>query len=633
MAATVIDALMVTLGIDAKGFLTGKNQATDATKKLSAEETKAAKEMEERNKRAVESYKKVRNEVLALLAIFTAGMGLKDFTESTINSAVNLGYMAKNLQMSTQDLSAWQRAAERAGGSAEGITSALQDSQQQIAGFRLGRVSDQIQMFLRFGGKTSDLKDGNAYLLARSQIVQKLFSVDPGRAKYVAQAMGISDEEFNFIKQGPQAILALVSAQEKNSAITEKQAAQALKLKNAWLDFRDRLQYVGTTILLELMPLFDKWLQKLQKMADWVAEHKSDIGAWIDAAVAEIEKFIDSLDKAVASVGGWKNVLEALVAIKVLSMASSLLGLAGALTGVGGALAGLAAAGPVAGLAILGAAAGIAIKKIQESTEPGHFVGRTAGSKHGNAIRPQDTNASLWGDVKKGFSNFFSIQSGHFVSRTNGAEQQRARTAFDYFRSQGWTVEQAAGIVGSLVQESGVDSTSQNKTSGAYGIGQWLGTRVADFKAWSGHDLVGSDLQEQLAFMQYELTKGKEQAAGQRLRAAKTAADAAAIHSQFYERPGQDEANIGQRQAYANSLLASLGQSNAAQIAGQSAGARGAGMSAARISQMTSTAETNINGPITIQTQATDAQGIAREFGKAVGKYSFTIPQANTGLT
>jgi hypothetical protein len=48
---------------------------------------------------------------------------------------------------------------------------------------------------------------------------------------------------------------------------------------------------------------------------------------------------------------------------------------------------------------------------------------------------------------------------------------------------------------------------------------------------------------------------------------------------------------------------------------------------------MTSSAETNINGPITIQTQATDAQGIAREFGKAVGKYSFTVPQANTGLT
>jgi len=628
MAATVIDALMVTLGIDAKGFLTGKNQATDATKKLSAEETKAAKEMEERNKRAVESYKKVRNEVLALLAIFTAGMGLKDFTESTINSAVNLGYMAKNLQMSTKDLSAWQRAAERAGGSADGITSALQDSQQQIAGFRLGKVSDQIQMFLRFGGKTSDLKDGNAYLLARSQIVQKLFAVDPGRAKYVAQAMGISDEEFNFIKQGPQAILALVSAQEKNSAITEKQAAQALKLKNEWLDFSDRLKYVGTTVLLELMPTFEMLLQKLQAMADWVADHKADISKWVDDAVTAIRSFVDEANKAADAVGGWKNVLIALAALKVLSIASPLIQLASALTGVGGGLASIALSGPGAIAAIIGlsAAAEAARRSALDKTI-------APGPNHDQYVAEADAGGATTPNVSQPPSGGWG-KLGQLLKKSFGmSEAGRQKQAMDYFLSQGWSSAQAAGIVGSLTQESDVDPESRNKKSGAYGIGQWLGSRVADFKKWSGHDLNGSSFEEQLAFMQYELTKGKEQAAGQRLRATTTAEQAAAVHAQSYERPGAAEANISNRQAYARLLYASLGQSNATQIAGQSAGARGAGMSASRISSMTSSAETNINGPITIQTQATDAQGIAREFGKAVGKYSFTVPQANTGLT
>lgn len=631
--ASIVDALVVTLGLNVTGFLAGQNKAQQATKNLSAAQVKAQKELEARNKRAVESFKSVRNEVLALLAIFTAGMGLKEFTEHTIGSAVQLGYMAKNLGMSTQELSAWQRAAERAGGSADGITSALQDSQQQIAKFRLGQVGDQMQAFFRFGGKTSDLKDGNSYLLARAQIIQRLFQVDPGRAQVVAQMMGVSGDQFNFIKQGPQAILALVDAQKKNSAITEQQAAQALKLQNAWLDLRDRLQYVGTTILLQLMPTFELWLQKLQAMADWVADHKTDIAKWVDDAVIAVQKFVTWAGNAADSVGGWKTVLEGLVALKILSMTGNLLGLAGALSSVGGALGALSVGAPIAGLAVLAAAAAKSIELLKDSTQPGHFVGRNAGWKSGNnPIRKQDTNASLWGDIKKGFHEFFSTQSGHFVSRTNGAEQQRSRVAFDYFKSQGWTAQQAAGIVGSLMQESGVDSTNQNKTSGAYGVGQWLGSRVADFKAWSGHDLAGSSLQEQLAFMQYELTKGKEQSAGNRLRAAKTAADAAAIHSQFYERPGQAEANIGQRQAYANSLYASLGQANASQIAGQSAGVRGPAWSSA-VSHMTTTAETNINGPITIQTQATDAQGIAREFGKAVAKYSFTVPQANTGLT
>jgi hypothetical protein len=628
MAATVIDALMVTLGIDAKGFLSGKNQATDATKKLSAEEVKAAKATEENNKRATESFKKVRNEVLALLAIFTAGMGLKDFTESTINSAVNLGYMAKNLQMSTQDLSAWQRAAERAGGSADGITAQLQQSQQAVAKFKIGQVGDDIVSFLRWGGKTSDLKDGNSYLLARSNIISKMFQVDPAKAQLVSKAMGVSDEEFNFIKQGATGVLALVAAQEKNSAISEKQSAQALKLKNEWLDFSDRLKYVGTTVLLELMPTFEILLQKLQGMADWVADHKADISKWVDGAVAAIREFVDEANKAADAVGGWKNVLIALAALKVLSIAAPLFQLAGALSGVGGGLAAIALSGPgaLAALAGLSVAAELARKSALDRTIP-------AGPNHDQYVAEAQAGGAVTPNVTQPPSGGFG-KLGQWLKHSFGtSEAGRQKQAMDYFLSQGWSSAQAAGIVGSLTQESDVDSESRNKKSGAYGIGQWLGSRVADFKKWSGHDLNGSSFEEQLGFMQYELTKGKEQAAGQRLRATKTAEEAAAVHAQSYERPGAAEANISNRQAYARLLYASLGQSNASQVAGQSSGARGAGASASRISQMTSSAETNINGPITIQTQATDAQGIAREFGKAVGKYSFTVPQANTGLT
>jgi hypothetical protein len=611
MAATVIDSLFVTLGLDAKGFLAGKDQATQATKKLSAEENKAAKETEERNKRAAESFKKVRNEVLALLAIFTAGMGLKQFTESTINSAVNLGYMAKNLQMSTRDLSAWQRAAERAGGSAEGITSALQDSQQQIAGFRLGKVSDSIQMFLRFGGKTGDLKDGNTYLLARAKIVQDLFNVDPARAKYVSQAMGISDEEFNFIKQGPQAILALVDAQEKNSAITEKQATQAVKLKNAWLDLRDRLQYVGTTVLIELIPVFEIWLQKLQAMADWVADHKADIGRWVDGAVASVQKFVEWANKAAESVGGWKNVLIALAALKVLSMSSGILSLAAAFLKLGGALGGVSSAGALA-LPMLAKLLGVAALALHsENLNSGEDAYLAAHRAQPGQAWPGDPV----GDKRRG----------------GVGNDPTAQAAVDRLVGMGWSKAQASGLVANLWKESLLNPGAIGDNGHAYGIGQWHEDRQEAFKKLFGIDIRKSTLDQQLQFANYELTQGNEQSAGRRLRGATNALDAGAIVSRYYERPADTEGEAQKRARAASDLYASLGQANASRIAGQSTGARGASMS--RFSQMTSTAETNINGPITIQTQATDAQGIAREFGKAVGKYSFTVPQANTGLT
>lgn len=611
MAATVVDALMVTLGLDAKAFLSGKNQATDATKKLSTEETKAAKATEENNKRAAESFKKVRNEVLALLAIFTAGMGLKDFTESTINSAVNLGYMAKNLQMSTKDLSAWQRAAERAGGSAEGITSQLQQSQQAVAKFKIGQVGDDVVSFLRWGGKTSDLKDGNSYLLARSSIIAKMFQVDPAKAQLVSKAMGVSDEEFNFIKQGTAGILALVAAQEKNSAISEKQAAQALKLKNEWLDFSDRLKYVGTTVLLELMPTFEILLQKLQGMADWVADHKADIVKWVDGAVAAIREFVEEANQAADAVGGWKNVLIALAALKVLSMSSGILSLAGAFLKLGGALGGIGSAGAVA-LPILAKLLGVAALALHSdslnSGEDAYLASRRA--QPGQAW-PGDAV----GDKR----------------RSGAGNDPAAQAAVDRLVGMGWSKAQASGLVANLWKESLLNPSAVGDNGHAYGIGQWHSDRQDAFKKLFGIDIRKSSLDQQLQFANYELTQGNEQGAGRRLRNATNPLDAGAIVSRYYERPANAEGEAQSRAGIASDLYASLGQSNAARIAGQSAGARGS--AASRISNMTSSAETNINGPITIQTLATDAQGIAREFGKAVGKYSFTVPQANTGLT
>jgi len=612
MAGTVIDALFVTLGLDAKAFITGKNQVTDATKKLSAEETKATKDIETRNKAAAESFKKVRNEVLALLAVFTAGMGLKDFTESTIGAAVNLGYMAKNLQMSTQDLSAWQRAAERAGGSAEGITNTLQDSQQQIAGFRLGKVSDQIQMFLRFGGKTSDLKDGNSFLLARAKIVQNLFNVDPARAKYVAQAMGISGEEFNFIKQGPQAILALVAAQEKNSAITEKQAEQALKLKNAWLDLRDRLQYVGTTILLELIPVFETWLQKLQKMADWVADHKADISLWVENAVTSVQKFVQWADKAADSVGGWKNVLIALAALKILSIATPLLQLAAALSGVGGGLASIALSGPgaIAALAGVAVAAELARKSAFDKAI-------AAGPNHDQYVAEAMAGGIVTPDVAQppagGFGKLGELfkQGPHAPRGIRNNNPGNIRYG-DFAYKNGATGRDSGGFAIFPSMEAGVAAQRALLQNYLLQGNDTIRKVVSKYAPSSENDTSGY-----IAEVSRKLGVG----ADQKLSSANIDALSSAIFAR--EVGAKNAADLGSAAARANAGL----------IASQSAGARGAGSWASRVSSMTSSAETNINGPITIHTQATDAQGIAKEFGKAVGKYSFTVPQANTGLT
>jgi Phage tail lysozyme len=111
-----------------------------------------------------------------------------------------------------------------------------------------------------------------------------------------------------------------------------------------------------------------------------------------------------------------------------------------------------------------------------------------------------------------------------------------------YFEGQGWTHAQAAGIIANLDRESGLtadregDFDKNGKNPQAYGLGQWHPDRQANFAKWAGHDIKGSTLDEQMKFVQYELTHG-EKAAGDVLHTAPNAALSGYVVNSEYERP------------------------------------------------------------------------------------------------
>lgn len=115
----------------------------------------------------------------------------------------------------------------------------------------------------------------------------------------------------------------------------------------------------------------------------------------------------------------------------------------------------------------------------------------------------------------------------------------------------GWSKEQAIGIAANLHQESSFRPDAVGDGGRAYGIAQWHPDRQADFQAAMGKPIQGSTLEEQVQFVDYELRKGKERAAGTRLQAATDAASAASVVSQYYERPADRAGEARRRGATA----------------------------------------------------------------------------------
>lgn len=115
--------------------------------------------------------------------------------------------------------------------------------------------------------------------------------------------------------------------------------------------------------------------------------------------------------------------------------------------------------------------------------------------------------------------------------------QNSARYAMRRLMSKGWAPHQAAGIVGNLIEESGLRASGAVGDNGtAFGIAQWRGDRLSNLKNYAASKgKPWTDFDAQLDFVDHELN-GAERSAGARIRAATTVTGAAEGMIMF-ERP------------------------------------------------------------------------------------------------
>lgn len=556
--ATVIDALVVTLGLDAKAFKRGSAETDESLKHTREETARTARDMEARGKQAAMFFGKVRNEALALLAVFTAGMGIKNFVSSTVESTASLARLSGNLNMSAKDLAEWQLAAKNAGGSVEGITNQLKESADQVAKFKRGMVAETLPGFFQFGGKAEDLKDGNTYLQARARIVAELYKTDRARAALAANMMGLDPQQFNLYKEGPDGIAR--RRREQSGAAGELAAAsdRAEQLRQKYDTAMNKLSSIGVNVLTAMMPAFDFLVEKLIELGDWIIRNRGAINDGIKSFISGFEQLLKALT----------SLIEKLVPKDVRD-------------------------------------------RINSSSDP--------------------VKASM--DAAKD-----AITPDWLKSKPKAELTPDAKDAIEKFEKMGWSRNQAIGIVNNLQAESGgkLDHRAVGDNGTAFGVAQWRNERVEMFKRIMGVDIMNSTRDQQYAFADWEL-RNTHKAAGDRLRNASSVEQASRIVTTDFEIPAKKEIKADERAAVATEL-ARLAQADA--LKNSALGAVNLAQAAQPIAQSLpkplpmnteNNHEVNINGPVTIHTQATDGKGIARDLGD-LGNSQSLVNQSNTGM-
>lgn len=148
------------------------------------------------------------------------------------------------------------------------------------------------------------------------------------------------------------------------------------------------------------------------------------------------------------------------------------------------------------------------------------------------------------------FSDIFGGESSYQTP------EDRQQAAFNFFQSRGYQPHQAAGIVGNLMHESGMNTGAVGDKGASFGLAQWNNKRKFNLNSFARkHGAKADDFLTQLMFIDHELN-GDESGAADLLRKAQDVREATRIFSEKYERPGKPM--MESRLSHAGRLLGGL---------------------------------------------------------------------------
>ena len=119
---------------------------------------------------------------------------------------------------------------------------------------------------------------------------------------------------------------------------------------------------------------------------------------------------------------------------------------------------------------------------------------------------------------------------------------EKAKQAYEYYLSKGLSKNAAAGIVGNLMQESGMNPNASGDGGKAFGLAQWHPDRRKNMKDTSFYGQLDYVLNEQ----------GESKRMLEAVNNASSPEEAAYLFGKIYERPGTP--NWNKRQSYAKKL-------------------------------------------------------------------------------
>lgn len=331
---TIIDSLVVTLGLDSSGFKKGQTEVKKGLDDTRKNADKTAKDMEAAGKRAASFFGSIRTELLALVGVTLSAQGIKTFITNMTSDLMRLGVESRALDISAKSLDGWERAAAAAGSTAERMAGTLGNFQKTLTNIRTGGGQDDplfgaLASFAGATGANFDYQNDNA-----EKIMRKIASNWGKLSKDAQRRFGGMFGFDNATQQGLANGSLVQDADRfaKISRATDEATRKALEFNRRLQEMKQNFTAASQVLYEALIPYIEKLIPLIEKFGIWISTHGPEISKFFSDTADEINKVVDA-------VGGLENALKILLVFVggkwLLGMTSSIGGVRGALTALG----------------------------------------------------------------------------------------------------------------------------------------------------------------------------------------------------------------------------------------------------------------------------------------------------------
>jgi spore germination cell wall hydrolase CwlJ-like protein len=282
--ATVIDTLIVELGLDPKKFTTGQREAMSETRRALEEGKRGGKDIERQADAINNTLSKLKGQALSFFSLL-AGGGIIALVARTTAADASVSRLSRTLGEAVPEIATWQAAVKGAGGSAESVAEHMTSLVSAFQRFESFHEPISFQPAIaaldaeskRLGGVGVSLTDAAGKMKPIGEfykelafVFQKMVQMGPAmaaKAGEFARALSIPEGLFDLLRRGTEETTRRLEEARKIGVVTKAEAEEAEKMAKSWANMEQAVISMGRNLLHALLPM---------KVLDSITKHASD---------------------------------------------------------------------------------------------------------------------------------------------------------------------------------------------------------------------------------------------------------------------------------------------------------------------------------------------------------------------